>query len=87
MRSVCSRELQASSNLTAEQQTILLASLAKIVHQTFEPYLGDELSDYVWLMEKLWPEWRRPVESGAGKTIQILPACSIARVSNLPKPS
>ncbi|KAK9894379.1 hypothetical protein P389DRAFT_173315 [Cystobasidium minutum MCA 4210] len=65
LKTICSRELQASSNLTAEQQISLLTSLADVIHQTFEPYIGDELADYLWLMEKLWPDWRRPVEIGA----------------------
>lgn len=66
LRTTCTRDLQASSSLTVEQQTSLLASLADVIHQTFEPYIGDELTDYLWLMEKLWPDWRRPVETGTG---------------------
>lgn len=67
LRHTCSQDLPTSSNLTSEQQTSLLSSLADLIHQTFEPYIGDELSDYLWLMEKLWLEWRRPVEIGAGE--------------------
>lgn len=66
LRHIGSRDIPASSNLTIEQQTVLLSSLASVLQQTFEPYLGDELEDYLWLMEKMWPEWRRPVENGSG---------------------
>lgn len=65
----CSNNLPTSSNLTTEQQLLLINSLIDLIHQTFEPYIGDELNDYLYLFERLWPDWKRPIEIGNGKLI------------------
>lgn len=36
---------------------LLFDSLVTLTLQTFEAYVGDELQEYAWLLEKLWPRW------------------------------
>lgn len=53
-----------SSSLEPDRALPLARSLVDLLFQTFEPYLGVEVADYIWMTEKCWPGWIERVESG-----------------------
>lgn len=56
--------LLPACTLPEQEASSLLAALVDLVYQTFSPYLGAELEDYAYLVEKLWPTWMGRVTSG-----------------------
>lgn len=47
--------------LSAHQVSKLSTALFDVLYKVFGAYLGDELDDYLWYMEKLWPSWIAPI--------------------------